>query len=85
MKTFRDWNEKGYQRIVADMMGYAQYVQKQKNEDGTQDADQDKPLNYESGPGMLPLLPGETKGVKGQRDSKGCQVNNPIIFSKALQ
>lgn len=73
MKTFRDWNEKGYQRIVADMMGYTQYVQKQKNEDGTQDADQDKPLNYESGPGMLPLLPAESKGVKGKEIAKAAR------------
>ena len=25
-QTFKEWNEKGYQRIVEDMMGYAKYV-----------------------------------------------------------
>jgi hypothetical protein len=35
-----------------------------------------KPLNYENGPGMLPLLPAEIKGVRG---SVGIVMGNPWV------
>lgn len=69
MKTFREWNEKGYDRIVADMMGYAQYVQEQKEVE-KEEKISDKELNYENGPGMLPLLPKMTKGLRGKEVAK---------------
>jgi len=62
---------KGYDRLVADMMGYAQYIQEQKKTEVEQEISEiNKPLNYKNGPGMLPLLPPENKGVRGSEVAK---------------
>jgi hypothetical protein len=74
LKTFREWNLKGYDRIVADMMGYAQYIQEHKmNGEEKEVSAMNKPLNYENGPGMLPLLPAEIKGVRGSEVAKSAR------------
>lgn len=66
---------KGYDRIVADMMGYAEYIQEHKMSDGDEKevSAMNKPLNYENGPGMLPFLPAEIKGVRGSEVAKSAR------------
>ena len=54
-------------------MGYAQYVQEQKNGDNKVKNDKVTDLNYENGPGMLPLLPAEVKGIRGKEVAKGAK------------
>jgi hypothetical protein len=70
LKTFKEWKEKGHDRIVADMMGYAQYVQSHQNEEDECKVESDAALSYINGPGMLPLLPTEVKGVRGVEVAK---------------
>lgn len=71
LKTFREWNEKGYQRIVGDMMGYAEYIQQEKSNDGDgRRSEEETPMNYSNGPGMLPLLPKAVNGLKGREIAK---------------
>jgi len=73
MKTFREWNEHGHQRIVNDMMQYAKYVNDLKNKDENGDSEKEKPLNYKNGPGTLPLLPEPTMGVRGKEVAKSAR------------
>lgn len=51
-------------------MGYAQYVQSHTNEEDRTEAESDTRVTYENGPGMLPLLPTEFKGVRGMEVAK---------------
>jgi hypothetical protein len=51
------------------MIGYANYVDMQRKEDGT-DNPEPAPVNFVNGPGDLPLLPPEEKEVKGMEIAK---------------
>jgi hypothetical protein len=72
MKTFKEWNEKGYGRLVEEMIGYANYVHEQRN-DTSEPSQPAAPINFDSGPGSLPLLPAENKGVRGSEVAKHAQ------------
>jgi hypothetical protein len=71
-KTFKEWNEKGYGRLVEEMIGYANYVHEQRNED-PESSQPAAPINFDSGPGSLPLLPPENKGIRGSEVAKHAQ------------
>ena len=74
LKTFQEWNVKGYDRIVAETMGYAQYIQDhKKNEVGNDTLPINKPVSYKNGPDMLPVLPAEFKGVRGSEVAKSAK------------
>ena len=71
---FKEWKGDGYGQLVQDMIGYANYVDEQRREISDGDVGQTpSPVNFESGPGNLPLLPPEAKGVKGVEVSKNAQ------------
>jgi len=48
------------------MIGYAQYVEKLKTTNDSDPTPVSQPAKYNNGPGMLPLLPPETKGIWGK-------------------
>jgi hypothetical protein len=55
------------------MIGYANYVDKQRKEEADPESPSE-PVNFEHGPGGLPLLPAvEVKGVRGMEISKHAQ------------
>lgn len=73
-KTFKEWNGEGYSRIVQDMIGYANYVDKQRKEEAVGDPSTiSEPITFENGSGGLPLLPLEVKGVRGSEIAKHAQ------------
>jgi len=73
-KTFKEWNQQGYSRIVQDMIGYANYVDSQRKTEADPDASTTpEPFTFENGPGGLPLLPMEVKGVRGSETAKHAQ------------
>lgn len=73
-KTFKEWNKDGYSRIVQDMIGYANYVDKQRKEDAEGDSSTiPEPVIFEKGAGGLPLLPAEVKGARGAEIAKHAQ------------
>jgi hypothetical protein len=72
-KTFKEWNVLGYGRIIQDMIGYANYVDKQRKEEAEEDPTISPPINFENRPGGLPLLPLEFKGVRGSEIAKHAQ------------
>lgn len=56
------------------MIGYANYVDKQRKEEAEGDATSiSEPVTFEKGPGGLPLLPLEVKGVRGSETAKHAQ------------
>ena len=70
-KTFKEWNAQGYSRIVQDMIGYANYVDKQRREECVMDPEAlPEVINFEKGPGGLLLLPLEVKGLRGLETAK---------------
>ena len=69
-KTFKEWNEKGYARLVEDLIGYAQYVDQERNAKADEDLSAADKINFENGPGMLPLIPMEVKGIRGGEVAK---------------
>jgi hypothetical protein len=71
-KTFKEWNGQGYARIIQDMIGYANYVDQQRKDGASLDSEP-VPVNFERGPGNLPLLPPEVKGVRGMEIAKNAQ------------
>jgi hypothetical protein len=74
IKTFKEWNSQGYGRIVQEMIGYANYVDRQRKEEVEDDVPHiSEPVNFENGPGGLPLLPAEVKGVRGSETTKHAQ------------
>ena len=71
---FKDWNPAAHKRIVADMIGYAEYVKKARIENTVVGKEivtgiEDSPLLVQ-GPGGLPLIPLAVKGVRGEETSK---------------
>ena len=73
-QTFKEWNRDGYSWIVQDMIGYANYVDKQRKEDVEGDTSTiPEPVTFEKGSGGLPLLPLEVKGVRGSEIAKHAQ------------
>ena len=67
----KEWNTQGYSRIVQNMIGYANYVDKQRKEEPAMDSDDaPEPVIFEKGPGGLPLLPMEVKGLRGSMHEK---------------
>src|SRR5258705_298941 len=73
-KTFKEWNSQVYSRIVQDMIGYANYVDKQRKDESDEGAaSTPEPINFEKGPGGLPLLPSEVKGVRGMEVAKNAK------------
>jgi hypothetical protein len=54
------------------MIGYANYVHEQRN-DTSEPSQPTAPINFDSGPGSLPLLPAENKGVRGSEVAKHAQ------------
>jgi hypothetical protein len=52
------------------MIGYANYVDKQRKEDSEENRSHAEPIHFDKGPGGLPLLPLEVKGVRHQQKSK---------------
>jgi hypothetical protein len=71
-KSFNQWNTQGYRRIVEDMIGYATYVENERKQEADPDSPPE-PVIFESGPGGLPLLPSEVKGVRGLEIAKHAQ------------
>ena len=55
------------------MIGYAQYVETMKNDIETDSILVPQPPKYRNGPGMLPLLPPETKGVRGKEVARNAK------------
>jgi len=47
------------------MIGYANYVDQERQETGDDPRPCPDPVNFVKGPGNLPLLPPESKGVRG--------------------
>ena len=80
-KTFKEWNVKGYSRLVEDIIGYAQYVDTERNEKAEEDTGADK-ISFADGPGMLPLIPTEAKGVRGLEPAKHTQEVIRSYFSR---
>jgi len=54
------------------MIGYANYVDQQRRDEADVKP-KPVPINFESGPGNLPLLPPEVKGVKGMEIAKNAR------------
>jgi hypothetical protein len=69
-KTFKEWNSQGYSRIVQEMIGYANYVHQEKQEETEDVISTPEPVNFKNGPGNLPLLPEAVNGVKGVEVAK---------------
>lgn len=71
-KTFKEWNSDGYDRLIQDVIGYANYVDKERKEDAEPNSASNAPdpVNFLKGPGGLPLLPLEVKGVRGSELAK---------------
>ena len=55
------------------MIGYANYVDKQRKEDSEEHGSHPEPIHFDKGPGGLPLLPLEVKGVRGMEVAKHAQ------------
>jgi hypothetical protein len=56
------------------MIGYANYVDSQRKMEADADSSTPpEPFNFENGPGGLPLLPLEIKGVRGLETAKHAQ------------
>ena len=56
------------------MIGYANYVDKQRKDESDEGASSTpEPINFEKGPGGLPLLPSEVKGVRGMEVAKNAK------------
>lgn len=56
------------------MIGYANYVDKQRKEEAEGEGSTlSEPVTFEKGPGGLPLLPVEVKGVRGSEIAKHAQ------------
>jgi hypothetical protein len=55
------------------MIGYANYVDKQRKEDSEENGSHTEPIHFDKGPGGLPLLPLEVKGVRGMEVAKHAQ------------
>jgi hypothetical protein len=65
------------------MIGYANYVDKQRKDDPELDSDSpSEPVTFEQGPGGLPLLPAEAKGIRGSETAKGAQEVIRAYFSR---
>jgi hypothetical protein len=71
-KTFKEWNPKGYERIVEDLIGYADYVSNERK-DGDEPEDKPCPVTLTAGDGLLPLLPPPVSGVRGTEIAKQAQ------------
>jgi hypothetical protein len=71
-QSFQEWMGKGWAGIVEYMVGYANYVDRQRKEESVPDV-VPEPVIFEKGPGDLPLLPPEVKGVKGMEIAKSAQ------------
>ena len=71
-QTFKEWNEKGYQRIVEDMMGYAKYVNAERTSAESVPV-VPTPITFDTGLGMLPMLSPATKGARGVEITKQAQ------------
>ena len=69
VKNSREWNSKGYERIIEDLIGYADYVDAERKDMG-EVAPKPTPITLNTGPGMLPLLPPPSKGVRGSETAK---------------
>ena len=61
-----------HKRIVADMIGYAEYVKKARSDEKLVENDGSMEESYllVKGPGGLPLLPAAVKGVRGEETAK---------------
>ena len=71
-KTFKEWNGPAYQKLVQDMIGYANYVDKERKHDDTPEPSS-VPVIFERGPAMLPLLPEAVSGVRRTETAKQAQ------------
>ena len=73
-KTFKEWKGEAYGQLVQDMIGYANYVDEQRKDNQNGESDPSpSPVILERGEGNLPILPPETKGVKGTEVAKHAQ------------
>jgi hypothetical protein len=68
----KEWNPKGYQRIVEDLIGYADYVTTERQVEGDPEP-RPAPVTLNSGEGLLPLLPPPVNGVRGTEIAKHAQ------------
>jgi len=64
IKTFKEFNSQGYTRLVQEMISYANYVDQERRNTADPAAVPTK-VNFDNGPGNLPLLPSEVIGIKG--------------------
>jgi len=69
---FSRWNPAAHKRIVADMIGCAEYVKRVRTESlaGKKESGIEDSVLLMQGPGGLPLLPVAVKGVRGEETSK---------------
>jgi hypothetical protein len=72
-KTFSEWSGVKYLPIIQHIVGYANYVDQQRKEESEPEMDDMEPINFDSGPGMLPLLPEAVHGVRGIEVGKDAQ------------
>lgn len=71
LKTFKEWNPQGYNRLVEDIIGYANYVKQQKMADPEPMAEPSPvAVVLDSGPGKLPLIPPLAQGVRSAEVAK---------------
>jgi hypothetical protein len=71
-KTFREWNSKGYDRLINDVIGYADYVAAERQDTGEPEV-KPTPVTLNSGAGLLPLLPPAVNGVRGTEIARQAQ------------
>lgn len=70
-KTFKKFNAQGYNRLVDDVIGYANYVKQQKMAAPEVKAEEGSaPVVLECGAGQLPLIPSMVHRVCGAEVAK---------------
>jgi hypothetical protein len=81
IKTFKEWSNTKYSRLIEDVIGYANYVNeewKDKSEEITPSPE----VTLNVGPAQLPLLPPAVKGPRGWEVSQRAQEIIRAYFTK---
>jgi uncharacterized short protein YbdD (DUF466 family) len=70
IKTFSEWSGSKFHPMVQQMVAYANYVDHQRKDSEADTVVMVEAINFDRGPGELPLLPEPVNGVRGLEIAK---------------